>query len=106
MRGYGATVPAAKAMATPTAAPASRVSTAPRRSGKTKASAPASTRYCQGWVSSRVSVTADPKIAPIAAGPAPSRKALTRWLPRIRAKWRPPSRTNANDGANATTAAS
>jgi hypothetical protein len=60
---------------TPIAAPDSRVSTTPRRSGSSITSAPASTRYCQGWLSSRVSVIAEPRMAPMAAGPAPSREA-------------------------------
>ena len=38
-------------------------------------SAPARTAYCQGWVSARASDTAEPRMAPIAAGPAPSRNA-------------------------------
>ena len=39
----------------------------------------------------------------MAAGPAPSRKARARWSPRRRSKRWAPSRTNANDGAKATT---
>ena len=61
-------MPAARAMATPIAAADSRVRTTPRRSGSSRTRAPASTAYCQGWVSSRVRVTAEPRIAPIAAG--------------------------------------
>jgi hypothetical protein len=63
-------VPAARAMVTPIAAAVSRVRTTPRRSGSRLTRAPASTAYCQGWVSSRARVTAEPRIAPMAAGPA------------------------------------
>jgi Carboxypeptidase regulatory-like domain len=45
---HGATVPAARATATPMAAALSKVSTTPRRSGSSSASAPASTAYCHG----------------------------------------------------------
>ena len=76
-------------MVTPMAAPDSSVSTTPRRSGSSAIRAPASTAYCQGWLSSRVSVIAEPRMAPIAAGPAPSRKARARALPRICSKRRP-----------------
>ena len=61
-------VPATRAMVTPVAAAASRVGTTPRRSGSSRMSAAASTRYCQGWVSARVSEMAEPRMAPIAAG--------------------------------------
>jgi len=44
----GATVPAAKAIATPMAAALSKMSTTPRRSGSSSTSAPASTAYCHG----------------------------------------------------------
>ena len=54
--------------------PHSRVRTTPRRSAEQDAAA-ARTAYCQGWPSARASGIAEPRMAPIAAGPAPSRKA-------------------------------
>ena len=50
-------------MTTPMAAPASRVSTTPRRSGSNSSRAPASTAYCHGWLSTRVSAMADHGVA-------------------------------------------
>ena len=57
-------------MSTPTAAAASRVSTTPRRSPSSSTAAPASTAYCQASLSTPASSTAEPRMAPIAAGPA------------------------------------
>ena len=48
-----------------------------------------------------VSGSAAPRIAPIAAGPAPARNAV-RVVARRRSRRLPPRRTNANDGAKAT----
>ena len=86
--------------------PRSSVGTTPRRRTSRSTAAPASTAYCHVSDSARTSGTAVPRIAPAAAGPAPPRKAVARSLSRRR--WNPPtpSRTKANDGANATSAAS
>jgi Cu+-exporting ATPase len=69
-RGNG---PPASAMSRPTPAAASRVKTTPRRSTSSSTAAPASTANCHGTDSTRASSTAAPRMAPIAAGPAPSR---------------------------------
>src|SRR5205823_5150294 len=61
---------------------------------------------CQAWPMASASGTADPRIAPIAAGPAPSRNARACAEARSRPNRAAPPRTNANDGANATAAAS
>src|SRR5215472_10856787 len=89
-------------------APAERnnVRTTPRRSARSRIAAPPRTAYCHGSVSARASAIADPTMAPMAAGPAPSRKARTLTSARNWSKRRAPSRTNANDGLNATIAAS
>jgi len=65
--------PPAKEIASPTAAAPSRVRTTPRRSTSSSTPAPASTANCHGTESARASRTAAPRMAPIAAGPAPSR---------------------------------
>jgi hypothetical protein len=48
---------------------------------------------------------AEPRIAPIAAGPAPSRNACAARLVRSTLKYLAPPSTNANEGENATSAA-
>ena len=68
-------------------------------------SAAARTAYCHGSVSARVSGMAEPRMAPIAAGPAPARKARARRSPRSRSKRLAPSSTKLNDGVKATTEA-
>ena len=65
----------ARARTTPTAPAASSVCTTLRRSGSNATAAAASTANCHVSRSAPVSVMAAPRIAPIAAGPAPSRKA-------------------------------
>src|SRR5215472_12759310 len=102
----GYTGPAARVMITPAAAAHSRVSTTPRLATSRSRKAPARTANCHGWESSRASRYADPKIAPIAAGPEPSRNAWGPWFVRIALKCRAPPRMKANDGVNATTEAS
>ena len=102
-RGTG---PPASTMITPVAAAASKVSTTPRRSANSSTIAPPSTANCQPRCSALVSWTAAPKMAPMAAGPAPSRNDCAARFPRSRLKYLPPSRTKANDGVNATSAAS
>ena len=67
--------PPARATTTPTAAAHRSVGTTPRRSASSASAAPARTAYCHGSASARASGIAEPRIAPIAAGPAPSRKA-------------------------------
>jgi PGM1 C-terminal domain len=90
----------------PIAAAPSNVSTTPRRSASSTIAAAARTANCQASLSAAASVIAAPRIAPIAAGPAPSRKARALRLSRIRSKRPPPSRMNENEGANAMAAAS
>ena len=76
----GTGAPRAPAMA-PAAPAASSVRTTPRRSDERAATAAAArTANCQVSVSASASGTAAPRMAPIAAGPAPSRKARTRWF--------------------------
>jgi len=53
---------------------ASSVRTTPRRATKRSSAAAARTAYCQVSVSAAARGTAVPRIAPIAAGPAPFRK--------------------------------
>ena len=90
----------------PAAAAARRVGTTPRRSASNTIAAPTRTTYCQGSLSARARVMAEPAMAPMAAGPAPSRKARAlRWRA-IGRSGGPPSRTNAKDGLNATATAS
>ena len=67
--------PPARATTTPTAAAHRSVGTTPRRSASSSSAAPARTAYCHGSASARASGIAEPRIAPIAAGPAPLRKA-------------------------------
>ena len=68
--------------------------------------AAASTTSCHGSSSDAASGTAAPRIAPTAAGPAPSRNARAARFPRSRSKRPPPSPTTRNDGAKATAEAS
>src|SRR5205807_7671274 len=94
------------AAATP-AAPARRsVATMLRRSTSSATAAAAQTPYCHACESAPASGIAAPTIAPTAAGAAPARNALARASASRRSKWRAPSSTNANDGANATRLAS
>ena len=83
----------------------SSVATTLRRSTNSATAAPASTPACHASLSASASVTAAPRIAPIAAGPAPSRNARALAFSRRRRKRSPPSRMNENEGVNATTAA-
>ena len=69
-------------------------------------SATARMAYCQGSVSARTREMAEPRMAPMAAGPAPSRNARALRSARRRSNLFAPSRTNVNDGVNATTEAS
>jgi hypothetical protein len=62
------------------------VSTTPRRRAKSASAAAASTATCQVSLSASASGIAAPAIAPIAAGPAPSRKMRTAGLARTRSK--------------------
>jgi hypothetical protein len=103
--GYGSGAPA-HASTTPMAPAHSSVSTVPRPSASSATAAAARTPNCQISVNAAASVTAAPRIAPIAAGPAPSRKARAPAFSRSRLKRSPPSRMNENDGVNATAAAS
>ncbi len=61
----------ASATATPAAPARTSVGTTPRRSASRTTTAPASTPYCHVSDSARASGTATPRMAPIAAGPAP-----------------------------------
>ena len=61
---------------------------------------------CQPWRNASANGIAEPRIAPIAAGPAPSRNACARADSRSCWKWLAPSSTNVNEGAKAITAAS
>ena len=70
----------ASATTTPTAPAASSVGTTPRRSTSSATAAAASTANCQASCSAPASVIAAPRIAPIAAGPAPSRNARARGV--------------------------
>jgi len=70
---YRGSGPPKRATIRPTAAALSKVSTTPRRRTKSSTAAPPSTANCQGTDSARASRTDAPRIAPIAAGPAPSR---------------------------------
>jgi len=90
----------------PAATAARRVGTTPRRRASNTIAAPTRTTYCQGSVSARARLMAEPAMAPMAAGPAPSRKARAFALARSWSKRRAPSRTNAKDGPNATAEAS
>jgi len=65
-------------MTTPAAPGQSKVRTTPRRSTNSTSRASHRTAYCQGWVSARASGMAEPKMAPMAAGPAPSRNPRAR----------------------------
>ncbi len=67
----------------PTAPAANRVCTTPRRATSSAAAAAASTGTSQAWRRAPASGTAEPRIAPTAAGPAPSRKACARAERRI-----------------------
>jgi hypothetical protein len=67
--------------------------------------AAARTPYCHFSERALASGIAEPRIAPIAAGPAPSRKAFAFTSARIRSKRSPPARMKANEGENATSAA-
>src|SRR5581483_6744998 len=102
-RGTG---PPASTTIAPTALAASSVATTPRLSASRSTAAPARTPHCHASESARVSGIAEPRMAPIAAGPAPSRNARARGSVRSRSKLRPPASTKANDGVNATAAAS
>jgi hypothetical protein len=90
---------------TPTAPAQSRVTTTPRRSTNSTSRAAPKTAYCQGWVRARASGMAEPKMAPMAAGPAPSRNPRAQGSLRSWPKRCAPSRTNAKDGLKATTEA-
>ncbi len=70
---YRGSGPPVRATARPTAAAPSKVTTTPRRSASISTAAPPSTANCQGTDSARASSTDAPRMAPIAAGPAPSR---------------------------------
>src|SRR6185369_2194191 len=61
---------------------------------------------CHGSRSVPASRTAEPRIAPIAAGPAPSRNACATRLVRSTLKYPAPASTKTNEGENATSAAS
>ena len=105
-RRYAGSATPASASTTPVAPAPRSVTTTPRRSTKSATAAPARTAYCHGSLSARASGIAEPMIAPIAAGPAPSRNARTDAFWRMRSKRSAPSRMNENEGANATAAAS
>ena len=65
--------PPVRATTTPTAPAASSVTTTLRRNASRSTAAPARTPNCHDSPSARPSGIAEPRIAPIAAGPAPSR---------------------------------
>jgi hypothetical protein len=96
----------ARAMNAPTAPAPRRTGTIPRHSGTSRMSAAARTAYCHGSVSALVREIAEPRMAPIAAGPAPSRNARALLSLLSRSNQRPPSSMNAKDGVKATTDAS
>lgn len=50
----------------------------PRRSGMSRSAVAARTAYCQVWLRARASGIAEPRLAPMAAGPAPSRNPRAR----------------------------
>ena len=83
-------------------APHDRQGRGPSRS----TAAPASTANCHGSRRVPASRTAEPRIAPIAAGPAPSRNACATRLVRSTLKYPAPASTKTNEGENATSAAS
>ena len=70
---YRGSGPPARAMIRPTAAAPSKVRTTPRRAASSRTAAPPSTANCHHSPSARASRTDAPRMAPIAAGPAPSR---------------------------------
>jgi hypothetical protein len=84
---------------------ASSVSTTPRRSASSTIAVAMRTANCHASLSAAASVIAAPKIAPIAAGPAPSRKARGSCSRASVQNRPPPSRMNEHDVVNATTAA-
>jgi len=89
------------------ARPAARiVSVTPRRAASSAIAAPASTAACQPSCSASARGIDAPTMAPIAAGPAPPRKALGPGARRSASSRPPPSSTNANDGTNAIALAS
>src|SRR6266704_2195116 len=100
------TGPPARLTRTPRAAAPTMAVTTPRRSPISQPAASTSTPACHRCVRAAASGMAAPAIAPIAAGPAPVRKACTAALRRSRSKCRPAPRTTQNDGANATSEAS
>ena len=88
------------AAARPAIAPPASTSATGRRASRASAAA-ASTASCHGCVSARASGTAAPRIAPTAAGPAPSRNARASGDSRSAAKRPPSAKTRMNEGANA-----
>ena len=94
---YGSGAPT-RAATTPTAPAPSSVSTTPSRRASSAMAATARTPTCQRSLRAPASGIAAPRMAPIAAGPAPSRNARALAFPRSRSNRWPPSRMNENEG--------
>lgn len=95
----------ASATMTPMSPAASRPMTTLRRRPIIHTEAARRTTTCQRWLMLSARGMAGPAIAPIAAGPAPVRKLYTPRPWHSWSKWRAPTSTKTNDGANATTEA-